>query len=223
MSILPHYKHIVNPRLKHTYLSFDSEGNLIIKSPKVSQQYIEQLLLKKSTWINKSREKIFQKKGKALDFSKETELYYKGDAYPLQLIAYERKRTKLLFENGVFLLYYHHYDEALFQKHIDHFYKEEAKRYIPSLVEQWSKKMVLTPTNIQFRKTKRQWGSCSGKNILSFNTMLMKLPLSVIQYVIVHELAHIQHKHHQKSFWYLVEVHMPDYKQQIIELKKYIT
>ena len=83
--------------------------------------------------------------------------------------------------------------------------------------------MALVPTNIRFRKTKRQWGSCSGKNVLSFNTMLMKLPLSVIQYIIVHELAHIKHKHHQKSFWKLVEEHLPDYRQRVAELHTYTT
>jgi len=62
MQILPRYTHIVNKHLKHTYLSFDEEANLVIKSPKVSQRYIEQLLLKRSAWINRSREKILQKK-----------------------------------------------------------------------------------------------------------------------------------------------------------------
>jgi len=223
MNLLPRYAHIVNPKLKHTYLSFDNEGNLVIKSPKVSQHYIEQLLLKKSDWINRSREKLLQKKGKALDFSQQVELYYQGKAYPLRLIEQTKKRTTLLFDQEVFLLYYYHYDEVLFQKHVDNFYKEEAKQFVPLLVEKWSKQMDLTPTNIRFRKTKRQWGSCSGKNVLSFNTMMMKLPQDVIQYIIVHELAHMKHKHHQKSFWKLVEKYMPDYKQHITELKKYTT
>ncbi len=223
MNLLPRYTHIVTPKLKHTYLSFDNEGNLVIKSPKVSQHYIEQLLLKKSTWINRSREKLLQKKGKALDFSQQAELYYKGRSYPLKLIEHTKKRTTLIFDQELFLLYYHHYDEVLFQKHIDNFYKEEAKQVIPLLVEKWSGQMVLTPTNIRFRKTKRQWGSCSGKNVLSFNTMMMKLPQDVIQYIIVHELAHIKHKHHQKSFWNLVEQYLPDYKQHVTELHTYTT
>ena len=98
-----------------------------------------------------------------------------------------------------------------------------AKQVIPLLVDMWSGQMVITPTNIRFRKTKRQWGSCSGKNVLSFNTMMMKLPQDVIQYIIVHELAHIKHKHHQKSFWNLVEQYLPDYKQHVTELHTYTT
>ena len=76
MDLLPRYTHIVNNRLKHTYLTFDEEGNLVIKSPKVSQAYIEKLLLKKSSWIRRSKEKLLQKKGRTLDFSKEMSLYF---------------------------------------------------------------------------------------------------------------------------------------------------
>jgi len=83
--------------------------------------------------------------------------------------------------------------------------------------------MSLSPTDVRFRKTKRQWGSCSGKNVLSFNTMMMKLPHDVIEYIVIHELAHIRHKHHQKDFWQLVEQHLPDYKKKVKELKKYTT
>lgn len=223
MSLLPQYIHIVNPKLKNIYLSFDDEGNLVIKSPKVSQAEIEKLLLKKSSWIQNARIRLEQKKGKALNFSSSMKLYFMGEAYPFILVNYEKKRTKLTFEEGIFKLYYSVYDETRFQIHIDRFYKKEAHAYVPPIVSYWANKMLLYPTDIRFRKTKRQWGSCSGRNVLSFNTMMMKLPKNVIQYIIVHELAHIQHKNHQKTFWRLVESYLPDYKTQIAELKNYAT
>lgn len=223
MSLFPQYRHIVNPGLKHIYLTFDDEGTLVIKSPKVSQKKIEQLLLKKASWINNSREKIQQKKGKALDFSKDLEFYFLGQAYPLTLRPHHKKRVKLDFDGKAFTLFYHTYDERLFHTHLDRFYKNEAQKHIPLHVELWAEKMGLSPTDLRFRKAKRQWGSCSGKNILSFNTMMMKLPQDVIQYIIVHELAHIKHKHHQKAFWQLVEYHLPEYKRQVKELKNYTT
>ena len=223
MSLLPQYTHIVNPRLKHIYLTFDDEGNLVIKSPKVSQRQIEQLLLKKSSWINNSREKIQQKKGRSLNFSNTLELYYLGKAYPIELVQHHKKRVHFDFDGEKFTLSYHTYDERLFQTHLDRFYKMQVQKYVPSYVESWAEKMGLSPTNLRFRKTKRQWGSCSGKNVLSFNTMMMKLPHDVIEYIIVHELAHIKHKHHQKDFWHLVAQYLPDYKKQIKELKYYTT
>lgn len=223
MSILPHYVHIVNPRLKHIYLALNDAGELVVKSPKVSQRQIEQLLLKKASWITRSRKKFEEKKGKSVNFTKEPELYFLGESHHLRLIQCEKKRTKLTFDGELFILYYATYDESIFQRHIDSFYKEESKSYIPPLIEKWSQTMDVQPNRISFRKTKRQWGSCSSKNDLSFNTMMMKLPPDVIQYIIVHELAHIKHKHHQKAFWAFVAHYLPEYKRQVKELKNFTT
>ena len=88
-------------------------------------------------------------------------------------------------------------------------------------VVSWAQKMGVSYNSIKYRKAKRQWGSCSAKNDLSFNPMLMKLPPEVIEYVIVHELAHIRHKHHQKAFWAFVEKHMPNYRNHEAVLKTY--
>ena len=222
--LLPRYTHIVKPTLRHTYLSFDEAGELIIKSPRVSQRYIEQLLLKKAEWITRSREKMLQKKGKMPDFTGKNTLYYRGVASPLRLHAHKKQRTELRFGEGTFTLYYsYRYDTTLFQRQINRFYKKEAETYLPKLVERYAEQMQLFPEAIRFRKTRRQWGSCSGRNVLSFNTMLMKLPEDVIEYVVVHELAHIRYKHHQKDFWKLVEAHLPEYKARISELHGYTT
>jgi len=80
------------------------------------------------------------------------------------------------------------------------------------LVEKWSKEMRLTPNYVGYRKAKTRWGSCSSSDRISFNYHLMKLPMSLIEYVVVHELAHIEHKNHSADFWGLVRKYLPDYK-----------
>lgn len=99
-------------------------------------------------------------------------------------------------------------------KNIDNFYKKEIVKYLPNLIDMYSKKMNLFPTSIKYRKNKRTWGSCNYKNGLNFNILLMKFPIELMEYVIIHELAHIQHKNHSKKFWNLVEFYCPDYKKR---------
>ena len=99
-------------------------------------------------------------------------------------------------------------------KNLDKFYKNEIEKILPNIVETFSKKMDLYPTSISYRKNKRTWGSCNYKNGLNFNILLMKFPIELMEYVIVHELAHIKHKNHSKKFWDLVEEFCPDYKQR---------
>jgi predicted metal-dependent hydrolase len=220
-SLLPSYRHVINPKLKHTYLSFDDEGTLVIKSPKVSSAYIEALLLKKSAWIRRTQKKLAEKKGRTDAIFHGEELFYLGNPYRIDLQKHPTQRTVLVKEEEGYTLFYHTYDIERFKKEIDRFYKQEAERIIPPLVSVWAEKMRLSPEAVRFRKTKRQWGSCSSRNILSFNTMLVKLPLEVIEYVVVHELAHIRHKHHQQSFWSLVAQTMPDYKARVAQLHTY--
>lgn len=96
---------------------------------------------------------------------------------------------------------------------------EQAKEYIPSRVDYFSELMQLEPTGIKITKAKKRFGSCSGKNSLCFSCYLMLYPKSAIDYVVVHELAHIKHHNHSKAFYNLIEQYMPDYKERIKQLK----
>ena len=105
---------------------------------------------------------------------------------------------------------------------VNKFYKKEIVKIIPPLVEKYSNIMNLHSNSIKYRKNKRTWGSCSYKNDLSFNTLLMKFPLEVIEYIVIHELSHIKHKNHSKDFWNLVRFYCPNYKQRENLLKSFL-
>jgi len=105
------------------------------------------------------------------------------------------------------------------KKEID--FKKITPKIVLPIVERYSKKMNLFPSKISFRFNKTRWGSCSYKNSIVFNYYLAKLPIEIIEYIVVHELSHIKHKNHQKEFWKLVEKYMPDYKERIKILRRY--
>jgi len=220
----PNYKLVINPKLKYIHLTINEEGELVVKAPSNSKHQIENLLHKKKAWIEKAQKRFTQKKGKLPTFeNSKNELYFLGKAYPLELTQVSTKKVSLEQTHNNFQIMYNEIDPTEFHKQIDKFYKQKAKEIIVPLVEKQAKVMSLYPTAISFRKTKRQWGSCSSKNRLSFNTGLIKLPLDVIQYVIIHELTHIKHKHHQKAFWQEVEHYSPNYKELELQLKEYLT
>lgn len=95
---------------------------------------------------------------------------------------------------------------------IDAFYTQKAKEILPNLVQKHGQRMGMYPSDLKFRKNKSRFGSCSAKNSISLNILLMRYPLETIEYVIIHELAHIKHKNHSKKFWDLVEEYCPNYK-----------
>lgn len=107
-------------------------------------------------------------------------------------------------------------------KNLDKFYREEIEKYIPHFVEKYSKLMDLYPSEIKYRKNKRTWGSCNSKNALNFNILLVKYPIEIMEYIVIHELAHIKHKNHSKSFWNLVYKYCPNYKQIEKKFKEHL-
>ncbi|WP_428023165.1 M48 family metallopeptidase [Arcobacter sp.] len=93
------------------------------------------------------------------------------------------------------------------------FYRSKAHLIITPIVENQANIMQLFPKNIKYRNNKSRWGSCSYDNTINLNLNLLKFPANVIEYVVIHELAHIKHKNHSKKFWDLVEMYCPKYKE----------
>lgn len=92
--------------------------------------------------------------------------------------------------------------------------KSLAKQVIPERVEYYSRLMNLYPTDVKITSAKKRFGSCNGKNSLCFSFYLMKYPIEAVDYVVVHELAHIKHHNHSKDFYKLIKKYLPDYKER---------
>jgi len=97
---------------------------------------------------------------------------------------------------------------------------ERAKAELPRRVEYYGQLMNLQPTGLRVTGAKTRFGSCSGRNSLSFSWRLMQYPDAAIDYVVVHELAHIVHKNHGKCFYELIETVFPDWKERRGLLRK---
>lgn len=91
---------------------------------------------------------------------------------------------------------------------------QKAKEILPSKVSYYSKLMNLYPTALKITAATTRFGSCSGKNSICFSYLLMRYPDEAIDYVVVHELAHIKHKNHSRDFYDLVKKYLPDYKER---------
>ncbi|MCH5300606.1 MAG: M48 family metallopeptidase [Ruminococcus sp.] len=98
--------------------------------------------------------------------------------------------------------------------------RSRAMDIIPERVEYFSNIMGLKPSGVKITSAQKRFGSCSGKNSLCFSYILMQYPMETVDYVVVHELAHIVHKNHSKEFYRLIEKYLPDYKLREKMLKR---
>lgn len=90
--------------------------------------------------------------------------------------------------------------------------KRRARAYIPDRVAYFSGLMGLVPTAVRINAARTRFGSCGTKNALNFSCLLMRYPPEAIDYVVVHELAHLRYRHHKPVFYQLIERYLPDYR-----------
>lgn len=100
-------------------------------------------------------------------------------------------------------------------------YRERADEVIPLRVEGWAKVMGCQPSRVVVKEQKQRWGSCGADGVLRFNWRLVAGAPALLDYVAVHELAHLQHPHHGPAFWRAVARTMPDYRERRSRLREW--
>lgn len=98
---------------------------------------------------------------------------------------------------------------------------EDAKRIVPQRVKYYAEQMGVTYKRITIRSQRTRWGSCSSKDNLNFNCLLMLAPDDVLDYVVVHEICHLKEMNHSKRFWAEVEKVLPDYEMSYDWLRRH--
>jgi predicted metal-dependent hydrolase len=150
-----------------------------------------------------------------------------GDRHYNLIFEYKNRKTHSAKLSGdtITLSLVESTDQASLQKPIKHLLSRVvAKDFLPEIT-----KRVDDLNDLYFQKEVRQvrlkynhsnWGSCSSKGNVNFSTRLLFAPQAVIDYVIIHELAHLIEANHSSRFWALVEKAMPDYKEKVRFLKQ---
>ena len=102
--------------------------------------------------------------------------------------------------------------EVFLRQRLVEWYNEQAKIKIKERVRVFAEKLVVEPASISIKEYKARWGSCTPEGDLIFNWRLVMAPVSVLDYVVVHELCHLDMANHGKEFWKLVASVKPDYE-----------
>jgi predicted metal-dependent hydrolase len=191
---------------------------LVIRAPqRISDREIQKFIENNSEWVEKQVARLPEKAPTKFQRTYKTgdEFWYLGKLHKLEIGNYKEikiKDDKLLFPNFL---------EFRIQKELQAWYIKTAKQLITDRVDSYAKQMDVSYTALSFSDTKSRWGACSHDNQLQFNWRLIMAPLLTINYVVVHELAHITEKNHSQRFWSIIRFYNPSHKAQIKWLKKY--
>ena len=209
-------RHVRKKGQKNLYLRLQRDGTVRISTPwRVSEAAARDFLEAKEGWIEEKLEHraAFSKEDPSL-YEEGCRIWYLGKEYPLR---YETAAScGIEIECGEAVFRAPGTDE--FSRALNGFYLRSAESLLTERVRLWSDRMRLYPAEVRYRRYRSRWGCCSAGNVITLNTALIKYDLPLIDYVIIHELAHIRHKDHKREFWELVERFAPDYRSLRREL-----
>ena len=97
---------------------------------------------------------------------------------------------------------------------LENFYRSRARDYLTDRTDHYAERMGVGYENLELRNQRTRWGSCSTGGTISLNWRLIMAPPDVVDYLVVHELAHLTEQHHGREFWQLVGEYIPDYKKK---------
>ena len=144
---------------------------------------------------------------------------FRGSHYSLTITKSMGKPLVKIINNKLLVNFYQEYPPIPVQVPLVKWYRHKAKAYIPDRAASWADKMRVRYNKIFIKDQESRWGSCSSLKNINFNWRIMMAPDEVIDYLLIHELAHLKEMNHSKSFWTLVKSFDPNYKEHISWLK----
>lgn len=199
-------------------ISIDSYGNIEVQAPKgTADEKVLQLL--EGKWdlirqkVNEMKDRLQGSQEKVYEHGES--FLYLGTTYPIK-ISQDIKITKdyVVFEGEKLHIFVKQLDDEKIKQALKRFYYQQCKAFVEKSISFYQSNFKTKPRSIHISDSKNTWGTCDSKLQLTFNWRLAMAPQEVIDYVVVHEMCHMVHLNHDRSFWRLVGKIMPDYKEK---------
>ena len=204
---LPENYTVLFKNVKHVGIRVSLDQRVRIVAPNwLPEHHLENILKEREDWIQKHlhRLRIRKQPVPLLD----NQILFKGKIFQLEYRA-QCNRTIEIDEEHLMIRAGDYY---FIKNHQLAWYRNEARKYFERRVQDLAVRNGFHYNKIFIRSQKTRWGSCSKRRNLSFNWKLIKAPLSIIDYLILHELVHTQFMNHSRQYWQKVQTLYPEYK-----------
>lgn len=187
-------------------------GKLEVRGPlAISKGEIDRFVASKESWVKetlaKSREQTALREAFGLNYG--DKVHYRGGLYPIKM----KDGNRVGFDDKAFYMPPQLSPEQVKAACVQ-IYRMLAKRDLTGKILAFAKQMNIMPAAVKINGAKTRWGSCSAKKSINFSWRLIMADDEVIDYVVVHELAHLTEMNHSTRFWAIVESILPDYKER---------
>lgn len=210
---------------KNIRMHVRSDGTVVVTVPKLApKMIINAAIAKHDKWIAQQQAKLNQTQNKPIEdgakIGKNHVISFVTDN-KLSEVKSSVKQNKIIIKLPSQASWNSEPAQAAAKKAETKALRAEAEEYLPERLSLLADLYNYNFSSVRIRKLERRWGSCSGRKDITFNLQLMSLPNELIDYVIMHELTHTNHLHHQADFWAEMQENMPNYKDLRKQIKNY--
>ena len=209
---------LIRTNRKTMVIVIENDASVTVRAPRrVSKKEIFDFVKSKKDWISEKQKEASLKarQARAKKFVEGELFLYLGKLYPL--VITDETSYALRFSKGNFVLHTKCQKDAksIFIK----WYKRVALKLLTQRIEYYSKVTGIRYKNIRINNAQSRWGSCGLKGTINFTWRLILAPQEVVDYVVVHELAHLKELNHSSRFWNIVKSIYPDF----LKSRKWLT
>ncbi len=198
---------IIRSRRKSIAIVVERDGALTVRAPYgVSQALIDEFVQSKSAWIQTTQQKLKRFSPPVHCYENGEEFLFMGKAYPLTLVS--GRAPALVFRDGFFL---NAAAKAKAPVLFTAWYKSQARKIISERLAALACVHDFHYQKMRLSSARTRWGSCSSRKTISITWRLIMAPPEVIDYVLIHELVHLEFPNHSKTFWKRVAALQPGY------------
>lgn len=195
---------------KHMYLKVRNDKILVSAPFFMQEKLVEDFILKNLPKIKKKQ--LVTKDRNLVINGQDDYLYFLNEKYPI-FIKYHSQKTVIYFDYLQLVVFTKLQDVKRIQIKVETFLKKEALTIFMSRLQYWSQTMNIGFNTLKIRSMISKWGICQpSAKIITLNYKLIHYSYDIIDYVVIHELAHIVHCHHQQDFWNFVMEFCPNYE-----------
>lgn len=215
---------VVRKAIKNLHLGvYPPDGRVRVAAPlAVSDDAVRLAVIGKLGWIKRQRAKFHaQARDSAREMVDGESHYVQGRRYRLRVVPHGRSAKVELAGRRLVLYIRPEADTAQRERALQHWYREQLKAQIPPLLEKWQPVLGVEAAYWGVRKMKTKWGTCNAATgRLWFNLELAKKPNSCLEYLVVHELAHLRVRDHSDAFVSLLDQAIPQWRLRREELNR---
>jgi predicted metal-dependent hydrolase len=202
-------------------LRIDDRGLTVNMPLRASENWLQNVLNEKANWVVQKLGSWQSKKNLAPQWLDGEKLAFRGEMFTLRIIPSLFNSPPQLLGEQLHLYVTDISDEVKIEKMVTQWFRREAERVFQECVAHYAPLMSVAPKQIKLSSARTQWGSCTSRGVVRLNWQLVRMPLHLIDYVVVHELAHLLEMNHSAAFWRVVENSCPDYIKCRAELRSY--